>query len=153
MAALFSPNNFERAVRNFVKIQTRLPEPPRPRVPLPGEGSEAFISWGKASDFFFDRPTDPAQDTGTGFPSTTGKKKREKKPKPQDNQPGIRSFEMMDAEYEQGKIYNPDDKDQWVKVQRMKSVRFRGPDRVIYKFNFRHPPWPKPPSTGSGSTT
>jgi hypothetical protein len=180
----------QRAVRNYTQVQTKLPDPPKVEVPLPGEGGEAFLAWGGTSSFstavsgaagatdfhavsgggVIVTPLKKQPETIAGgadqphpntAASTGAKQARDRKAQGQDRQPGVIALDMIDAKYETGKIYSPDDKDVWVKETRMTSVRFRGSvpmistdaqgnqtvrnAPVIYKMNIKHPPWPRPP--------
>lgn len=145
-------------VRNFQVVQTRMPDPPKARRLLPGEaGAEAFISWGKASDFFTDEPAeDPVEDvTSDGYGgggvggggNSHGSKSKPPKKKPQDKQPGVTAWDEIDRQVRRGKVYNPDDADQWVEVEQITSMRFRGPGGRILKLNFKPPPFPSAPSS------
>jgi hypothetical protein len=152
----------EQIVRAFAQVSTRLPDPPRPDpAPLPGEDGEAFIEWGAASNFEVEEPpekpiedakaddlvTDPG-DADAGPTWTTAKaQKAKKKDKPQDQKPGIDSFDFMDATAQKGKVYHPDDAEIWIEVIRYTSIRFRGPKGRILKLNVKYPPFPEPPAS------
>lgn len=53
---------------------------------------------------------------------------------------------MIDAKWQEIKVYNPDDKEQWVKVRRYTSIRFRGPEDEIVKFNIAYDKAPDAPA-------
>jgi hypothetical protein len=82
---------------------------------------------------------------GSAFPIVHGARSRPRPPVPQDNQPGIISYDMIDGQWETIKVYSPDDKDVWVKVQRLTSCRFRAANGNIIKLNLKTLPAPKPP--------
>jgi hypothetical protein len=152
----------EQIVRAFAQVNTKLPDPPRPDpAPLPGEDGEAFIEWGAPSNFEVEEPPekpiedamadDLVQDPGdadAGPTWTTSKaQKQKKKDKPQDQKPGIDSFDFMDATAQKGKVYHPDDAEIWIEVIRYTSVRFRGPKGRILKLNIKYPPFLDPPAS------
>jgi hypothetical protein len=169
----------QRIVRGYVTAETTLPDPPKVKPPLPGEGGTAFISWGAGSNMSV-KPGEQEQAAANNPPvkhghveSDLGADKTKPEPHPrtrqrrrrraqgQDKQPGVISMDMLDCQIQTGKIYSPDDKDVWVKEGRMTSIRFKGAvpylhtdargrqsienAPIIYKFNIKHPPWPKPP--------
>lgn len=171
------PAGMEKVVRNYVQVQTKLPDPPKIIPPLPGEGSEAFIAWGDQSSFSTDSgdtsDSQYAREAAAGglgaadMPHVLTKegnganRPRETKRNAQDKQPGVVALDMVDAKFEEGKVYSPTDRNVWVKVQRMTSVRFRGTAPfittdpggnqhvvyvpVIWKLNLKLPPFPSPP--------
>jgi hypothetical protein len=150
-------------------VQSKLPDPPKTRAPLPGEGGEAFIAWGEQADMSVASTTQtgtlsalPANDvqadgflTGNVAPApgalgaavgiTRPLRFRARPPVPQDRQPGIIAYDMIDGQWETIKVYSPDDKDVWVKVQRLKSCRFRASNGNIIKLNLQTLPAPRPP--------
>jgi hypothetical protein len=65
---------------------------------------------------------------------------------PQDHVPGVISLDEMDRQTDTIKVYAPDDPDIWVKVQRVLTMRCRGPNGSIWKFNLRPPPPPPRPA-------
>lgn len=139
-------SGLESAIRSLAIVNTRLPDPPRPAPPpLPGEDGEASITWGAASDFQTDVPEQPAEDATADGDAPAGQTQQKEETKPQDKKPGVVSYNEIDRRTEKGKIYNPDDKEQWVEVTRIKSMRLRGPKKEILKLNFKNPPWPKEP--------
>jgi hypothetical protein len=138
------------SVRPFVQVDAKLPEPPRARPLLPGEGEEAFFSWGGGSSqlqvaplvnpvedanadsyaggssSYQTRTTDPV--TGATSPvnkATHGQKKQPQKPKPQDNKQGVLSLNEIDRATETITVYKPGDNTVWMNVQRIRSIRFR----------------------------
>jgi hypothetical protein len=152
----------EQIVRAFAQVNTKLPDPPRPDpAPLPGEDGEAFIEWGATSNFEVEEPPEkPLEDTkaddlvtepgdATAGPTWTTSKaqKQKQKNKPQDQKPGVDSFDFMDANAQKGKVYHPDDAEIWIEVIRYTSVRFRGPKGRILKLNIKYPPFLDPPAS------
>lgn len=136
---------------------------------------EAKLEWGTAATTFSDMPhTDPVEDMdadgylnprvdgqifvrsfpdivmdgglGAGTLIPAGQKRPPKCP-PQDNRPGIRAYDEIDRQTRKIKVYNPDDAEQWVVVEQITSMRLRGPNGVIAKFNFKPPPPPRKPGT------
>lgn len=176
----FRSIGIHRVVRNYATAETTLPDPPKVKPPLPGEGGEAFLSWGAGSNISTKSATAPADqqqaaatnppvkhghvepDLGADrTPRGGGRRRRRRRNQGQDKQPGVISMDMLDCQIQTGKIYSPDDPDVWVKEGRMTSIRFKGAvpylhtdargrqsienAPIIYKFNIRHPPWPKAP--------
>lgn len=87
---------------------------------------------------------------GTSFVSVgAGKLARPRERKPQDKRPGVNTFEEIDRFVQRGLVFNPNDRDQWVAIERTLSIRFRGKDGVIMKFNFKPPPFPPSPERSS----
>lgn len=95
-------------------------------------------------------PTVPTG-TNSGLPGTTnqrvgaGMKLRPRPRKPQDHRPGVTTFEEIDRQVQRGLVFNPKDRDQWVAVERILSIRFRGKNGAIMKFNMKPPPFPPSP--------
>lgn len=155
----------EKVTRPFVTMDQRLPDPPRIPVVVDVETPEAFLAWGKASSFFNNAPqTDPIEDInadgyttplGNDFsPSSAGDKNKAKKRPPQDDKPGIRSYDEIDRQTRKIKVYDPEPDDPsdpaWVIVEQVISIRLRGPNGNIIKMNFKPPPPPvKPQGTVS----
>jgi hypothetical protein len=253
--------SFESLVRPFQTVQTKLPEPAKGSTPLPGQGTEAFISWGGPStfenlppnedlnaddqcssgamigavttsvydsywagivappapatagkatygtraeaeptnldpgsqtlaqywtqegytvtgsgDFWVMNPTtkmvtyystelaaiqakenlnvakqtnlsNTNPDTGPRSPIWLAPKKKKKKP--QDKKPGVKSYDEIDRQEEAYTVYKPNDNSVYVNLTRPTSIRFRGPEGEIVKFNYkppRPPPRPKGPN-------
>lgn len=191
-----TPENF---VRPFQDKPSVLPSPPRPPKVVVGEPDPSedpvetpgLLAWGEAgspspiedmladkymSDKIEGQPVTSHEDfTVTGLK----KKKKAKKKAPQDDRPGVISGDEIDRQTLTFKVYNPDDAEQWVKVQAVKSIRFRLSDTdqryamqggdgdekgknaapislavanlsgKILKLNLRPPPPPPKPSTSS----
>lgn len=95
-------------------------------------------------------PTAPTG-TNSGLPGTTnmavgaGMKLRPRPRKPQDRRPGVQTFEEIDRHVQRGLVFNPKDREQWVIIERILSIRFRGKGGVIMKFNMKPPPFPPSP--------
>jgi hypothetical protein len=135
--------SMERIVRPFLTIDSQAREAFEARPPLPGEDTEAFISWGKASNFI--RPIeDPVtaspgediyDDLGGGgfnvqFPTPGGGN-----PEPGE-QPDI-NLQELSRVTETVKVYDPEDEANWIEVQRITSIRFRSSrDGTVYRFVF-----------------
>jgi hypothetical protein len=128
----------ERIVRPFQTVETKMPDPPTRviEITLEGEDGEAALVWGGPSDFSLAPAIEDAEADGlvdklaSGGGGITVRITDSDRPgqeqNPQDDKLGTIAFNMMDAQAERGKIYNPDDKEQWVEMLRIKSIRFRG---------------------------
>jgi hypothetical protein len=149
----------EQIVRPFETPKSILPSPTRPAVQIEEEESEfVTVQWGRSGTQFDDEPAaDPVEDmnadgyaaTGTGEPydgmvyvdALAGNEKQARKRPPQDKVPGVRAYDEIDRQVRTDKIYSPDDPDVWLLFDHVISMRFRGPNGVVAKFNFK----PKPP--------
>lgn len=91
----------------------------------------------------------PGQNSGMG--STTkysvggGQLVRARPRRQQDSRPGVLSYNEIDREVQRIFVFNPKDPEQYVVVERIMSIRFRGPDGKIAKFNLKPPPPPPKP--------
>lgn len=166
----------EKVVRPFTQAVSKLPDPPKEVqvIPLPGEDSEAFLSWGEEASFTIESDGHPIEDlnadnfggvsieegsVGQGISvggdtfsnaSSAGGNPLGTLPssqkKPQDNRPGVLSYQEIDRQVSTITVYNPKDKEQWVKVQRTLSIRFRNMQNgAILKLNLKNPPPPPKP--------
>lgn len=179
--------SFEKLSRPFQLPNTGLPNPVRVVVAIPVETPEedptpGLLAWGdvgvpspiedmEADAFMSDRVDGQAivrgeiPDVSTENPS----KKKPKKKQPQDDRPGVVSGDEIDRQVVRFKVYNPDDAEQWVTVEAVKSIRFRLSDTdqrqtvtgkgkniavttsnlsgKILKLNLRPPPPPPKPRT------
>lgn len=186
--------SFEGMTRGFLPAKGTLPSPPRvpveglvlvaggPDDPPPPEKPPGLLKFGgsgvpspiedmNADGYMTDLTKDGALFGGiVPNVSLDQSKKKPKKKRPQDDTPGVISLDEMDRQVITFKVYNPDDKDMWVKVQAVKSIRLRlsmsgGSKQVsqdgssifdinsalsgrIVKLNLRPPP---PPAAPSGS--
>ena len=126
----------ERVVRPFVIIDSRPYDPPAPRQPLPGEEDEAFISWGSASRFISPQITQPVTSRtsfgGGGFRVTWPDDKDKNKEK--------KTLEYTEIErtVTEVRVENPDDEEQYVMVERIESIDFRGPDGATHRFTLNN---------------
>jgi hypothetical protein len=181
----------ERLVRPFAKDTSVLPSPPRPPKVVVGEPEDiaepaetpGLLAWGasgtpspiedmEADKFLSDKVEGKATSSHEDFTVTGLKKKSTNKKAPQDKRPGIISADEIDRQTITFKVYNPDDAEQWVKVQAVKSIRLRLSDTdqrqtiigsggkgkdvtvqtsnlsgKILKLNLRPPPPPLKPAT------
>lgn len=178
----------EALVRPFQHKPSVLPSPPRPPKVVVGEPEEdtapddvpGLLAWGEegnptpiedmeADKYMADKVV--GQATSHHDFDTQNLKKKPKKEAPQDQAPGIVSGDEMDRQTVTFKVYNPDDGRQWVKVQAVKSIRFRLNDTdqrhtysakgktinvansnlsgKILKLNLRPPPPPAKPPDGT----
>lgn len=87
------------------------------------EGTEFVPS--TAPDAPEDPPEEPPPPPDPDVPTPDKTEKVPKKKKPQDDVPGILTGDEMDRQTVTFKVYNPDNSEQWVKVQAVKSIRFR----------------------------
>jgi hypothetical protein len=121
----------EQIVRPFVTIDSSPPAPPTPRKPLPGEGGEAFDSWGGPSRFSRPDISDPIESPtrvgGGGFKVEWPKDDK------QDSE-RVRVYSEIRRETEEVRVENPDDEDQYVMVERIKSIDFSTPDGWTARF-------------------
>lgn len=126
------------SVRPFVQINDTMPDPPPARVPLPGEGAEAFASWGGPSSLTFTPAIQPVEDVnadgffgaseGGGFttaPAQHGQKRQPRRQTPQDNKEMTTTLQEISRQVETVTAYKPGDNTVWVNVQRIKVLRLR----------------------------
>jgi hypothetical protein len=158
----------EQIVRPFEATKTVLPSPTRPAVQIEEEVDEfVTFQWGRSGTQFDDEPAnDPVEDLNAdgyarddggdpydGMPynvASAGNEYQAAKRPPQDKVPGVRSYDEIDRQVRTDKIYAPDDPDVWLLFDHVISMRFRGPNGVIAKFNFKpKPPPPRPARAAS----
>lgn len=90
--------------------------------------------------------------TNTGLPGSAygavGRGQIVKQPPklPQDKRAGVTTFNEIDRVVQRIPVFNPKDPEQYVIVQRILSMRFRGSNGSIMKFNLKPPPPPPVPS-------
>jgi len=117
----------ESVVRPFIWAEIRAKDVVKPRPLLPGEGSEAFIAWGKASPFTFTAPEDPVTDDDfTGGENVTTNPPQEEPP--EDEQPeddNQTKHTEVGRVVRKVKIVNPDDSQDYVWVERIEAIAFR----------------------------
>lgn len=159
--------SMERLVRPFVQATSKLPDPPKetPAIVLPGQDSEAFLSWGQESSFTIENPSNPAEDVNSdgygsqvGFNTTStggvtgsqvaaGDKTAPATKRPQDARPGVTSLQEIDRQVETVTVYKPGDNTVWINVQRILSIRFRNLENgAILKMNLKPPAAPTRPA-------
>src|SRR5215217_7353991 len=158
------PTRFEQFVRPFETPPKTLPPPVRPAKSgtiAEDEEPESHIEWGRGNATLQDYPDkDPIPDmqadgflatkryVGAEFAGFAGQEDQVERPlSPQDQQKGVFTFDEIDRHVQRAVVYNPQDSEQWVAVERILSIRFRGPDGQVFKFNMRPPPAPPKPST------
>lgn len=179
--------SFEKLSRPFQLPKTGLPNPVRVVVALPVETPEVeptpgLLVWGDVgvpppiedmdADEFLSPRIDGEPIVRSSIPDVTTENPGQKKPKkkqPQDDRPGVISGDEIDRQVVKFKVYNPDDAEQWVTVEAIKSIRFRLSDTdkrqtvtgkgkniavttsnlsgKILKLNLRPPPPPPKPQT------
>lgn len=125
----------ERIVRPFLIVDSKPYDPPPVVEPLPGEGSDAYIAWGAPSRFISPQITQPVTSStsfgGGGYrvewPDDTKKNKSKVK----------REYTETSRTVDTIRIENPEDKTQYVMVERIEEIEFRAPDgsTVVFKLN------------------
>lgn len=137
--------SMEGTLRPFIMVGVQPQEVVTPRKPLPGEGSEAFISWGQPADFLFTPPPEqPFVDPTGGL--TGGQRTNFPPDRDPDDQPDEDEEEQVTVYTEikekrvysdPVKIYDPSDSTVWVEVKRIKSQTFRSnKDSIVRKFEY-----------------
>lgn len=66
----------------------------------------------------------------------------------QDNAKGVHDYDEIDRSVQRTKIWDPNDNSNWMIIERVTTIRFRGPMGQIVKFNLRPPPMMRKPDTG-----
>lgn len=90
--------------------------------------------------------------TNTGLPGSqygaVGRGQLVKQPPklPQDKRAGVTTFNEIDRSVQRVWVFNPKDREQFVVVERILSIRFRGSNGAIMKFNLKPPPPPQVPA-------
>lgn len=119
-----------------------------------GKGSASGGSGGSGSGSTGNtKPSDPrsaaqpTRSTNKSPAKNPAQQKYQQKQKLQDKKPGISTLEEIDRQVETITVYKPGDKNTFVNVQRILSIRFRGPGGQIYKFNMKPPKPPPRPET------
>ena len=144
LTAARSPSpSMERVVRPFLMIDSAPPAAPVARPLLPGENSEAFISWGKASQFIRP-PTDPITagfgddlygSLGAGF--RLQNPRDQKKNEETDDALEIAMTEVK-RETETVRIEDPTDSSVFIEVKRITKIWFRHSDTGnTYRFEIK----------------
>ena len=128
------PFAFEQ-LRPFVTVQSDTsPAGLATRRRLPGEGTDAFISWGAASRFLqpeFEQPYNTNQSfsiTAT-FPEDDTEDEEE---------PEVQVYDEIRREVSVIRVENPDDAAQFVDVERIEVIDFRGPAGITVRFRLNH---------------
>lgn len=156
--------SLEQIIRPFTRLAPKWPTPvtqgPNEIPDLP----EAFLEWGSKGDFTTDSDDMPVEDLNAdGYgggryndvsfdPVEPGQEVPRKEPADQDKAKGVHEYNEMDRQVQRTKIWNPEDNGDWMIVERVTSIRFRGPKGQIVKFNLRPPPMQVKPDTDQLST-
>lgn len=121
------PPSMEEIVRPFVPIES-FSTPRVPPTPTPPE-PEAFLRWGQASAFQFESSFRDKATRGIGF--RVGDGGDEEFPPVTYTETG-RDTSLL-------RVENPDDPDQFVEVERIDAISFRGPNGRDTIFRLRNP--------------
>jgi hypothetical protein len=128
-----------RADRVSLEKIVRFAESPRiqalraRRKALEESEDDSELIWGQPSEYGSDIKT-PEEDR-RGF---TVRDPAPQKKKPTDDKK-IRVYTEVERTTETVRVYNPSDNAQYVDVQRIKSITFRGPDNVDVQFDLKPP--------------
>ncbi|MHB2169971.1 hypothetical protein [Alsobacter sp. R-9] len=135
--------SMESSVRPFLVVDAQTRQPINNRPPIPGEDGEAYIEWGKASNFV--RPiVDPivASPGENLYDQLGGGGFRVKWPQERDEdeddseQPDI-IMQEVSRQTETVKVYDPDDDTNYIEVKRITQIRFRhSQNGRIYRYHF-----------------
>jgi hypothetical protein len=118
------PSPLEMFVRPFVSVESFFTPRVAPEV-LPPE-PEAFVSWGGPSEFDFDDSFKKLARTMIVFKVDDG------------DAPAL-GYDETVRQTEDVRIENPDDPEQFVIVQRIKSIDFNVPGGQTTRFRLRNP--------------
>lgn len=123
MAMRFSPS-LEKLVRAFQQPQTA---PDRPnRTPVESDGDLAILTWGGELEV-----TDLANPGELGFQIVNFGSKSDSQRDPRKS----RNYSEVSRSTKVVRVYNDQDQSQWVDVERIVSITFRGPDDVDVTFD------------------
>lgn len=101
------------------------------RKELPADDAEASIRWGKTSRFNLIEPEARGQPSVTViWPDDEDEEEEEEAPPLQ--------YDEVSREVSVIRVENPTDSEQYVMVERIESIIFRGPDGVQHQFNLNH---------------
>lgn len=139
--SLLQPS-MERAVRPFLFIDSQPPAAPAQKELLPGEDTEAFISWGRSSTFIRP-PTDPIVSApgDTIYNNLSINLKTNDPRRNDDQEPNQARDVVMQEEARKTKtvrIYDPDDSAVYIEVARITEITFRNSEngrRYVFKIN------------------
>lgn len=127
--------SFEQ-LRPFVTVQSDTSPVGLPtRRRLPGEGTEAFISWGAASRFLVPEFEDPYR-TNQQF-NITATFPEDDNPEDEE-EPEVQVYDEIRREVSVIRVENPDDAAQFVDVERIEVIDFRGPAGITVRFRLSH---------------
>jgi hypothetical protein len=139
--------SMEQIVRPFITVDSAPREADEPTPPLPGqEGAEAFISWGQASNFFFEQdapPDDPVvspPETPLGTPGTQVNVQPPKKSEdPKKNETPEYRYTEVHRWVKKIKVTSATDKDIYVYIYVIVEQLFTGPKGEYVRFIFSPP--------------
>jgi hypothetical protein len=94
---------------------------------------DSLIRWGRPSEY--GSPTQTKEESRSGVRIVNSNPKKD----PDANKPP-RVYTEIERETETVRVTNPSDATQYVDVQRIKSILFRGPDGIDVRFNLNPPP-------------
>jgi hypothetical protein len=135
------PPSMERAVRPFLFIDSQPPVAPAQKELLPGEATEAFISWGKSSTFIRP-PIDPlVSEPGDTIYNNFNTGGLNNDPRRNNRRPNEAQDIIMQEEARKTKnvtITDPDDSNVSITVARITEITFRNSEngrRYVFKIN------------------
>lgn len=140
--SLLQPS-MERAVRPFLFIDSQPPAAPAQKELLPGEDTEAFISWGRSSTFIRP-PVDPlVASPGDTIYNNLSVNLRTNDPRRRDQRPNEAKDIIMQEESRRTKtvrIYDPDDSNVYIDVARITEIVFRNSENGL-RYRFKINDW------------
>lgn len=140
---------FQRIVRPAVAIESHLKDRSPGPVEIPEQVSE--IRWGKASSFQWSVTAPPPLSEGTGVRFDPDRDEDEDDPAPTSR---TLEFDETARSVENIRVENPSDSEQYVIVQRINDITFRGPadftgalvqlrdgtiSELLFKYILHHP--------------
>ena len=120
-----APVQYENIARDFRLKEVNTAE--ARREARRADDDDSSIRWGGASSF------DTSQAGGGGVTII-------KRPPP-DEPPGerpVKVYNEVQREVSKVKVYNPDDQEQWIEVERINRIRFQGPEEWDVEFVLDH---------------
>jgi hypothetical protein len=124
----------ERVVRPFQMMEVQpTVDNTKPQRPMPGEDAEAFAKWGGTSRFI-SQPQNPIETFGYGGFTATWPDPPPREPEEPDP-PEVTYTEVSRQEHEI-RVENPEDKEQYIMVKKIKTIKMKRNDGVIVEWTF-----------------